>query len=61
MLTDQAVYALVAALHDVAAALREHAAAIRGARDPDGTRRMAERIGEDPTTDHRDRAVPSAH
>ena len=61
MLTDQAVYALVAALNDVAAALREHAATIRGARDPDGTRRMAERIGDVPTTDQDGAAVPSAH
>lgn len=61
MLTDQAVYALVAALNDVAAAIREQAAAIRGARDDDGTRRMAERIGDVPTTDHDATAVPSAH
>lgn len=61
MLTDQAVYALAAALHDVAATLREQTAAIRGARDDAGTRRMAERIGDVPTTDHGGGAVPSGH
>lgn len=61
MLTDQAVYALVAALNELSAALREQTAAIRGARNPDGTRRIAERIGDVPDGDHDATAVPSAH